>query len=131
MNHHDKKQALDKQESAFFLSERHIKYLPLKLIFFGTVLILGAVLYKSGIGCIWRYFFGVPCPGCGITRAYISAFKGDFKAAFGYNYMFISIPLVILYILYDGRLFKSPKADAVLLSLLAFGFLIHWLSVFI
>ena len=117
----------NKEESAFLYSRKHIKNPAEKI----TILIsafLGAVfLYLSGIGCVWRYFFKIPCPGCGITHALIAFFKGHFKEAFEYNYMFISVPFIVMYILYDGRLFKSKKADLFLLILISIGFLIHWI----
>ena len=52
---------------------------------------------------------------------------GDFKAAFEYNYMFISLPIIFAYILFDGRIFKSKKIDYTILSIIMFGFLIHWI----
>ena len=35
--------------------------------------------------CPFRYFFGVACPGCGMTRALLAVLRGDFAAAFGYH----------------------------------------------
>ncbi|MCH5326526.1 MAG: DUF2752 domain-containing protein [Duncaniella sp.] len=35
--------------------------------------------------CPIYHFFGIHCPGCGITRALICLFKGDFTEAFQYN----------------------------------------------
>ncbi len=117
----------NKEESAFPYSRKHIKNPAEKI----TILIsafLGAVfLYLSGIGCVWRYFFKIPCPGCGITHAFIAFFEGQFKEAFEYNYMFISVPFVVIYMLYDGRFFKSKTADLLLLILISIGFLIRWI----
>ena len=36
-----------------------------------AVLAVGA-LTVSGIGCVFRFATGVPCPGCGMTRAYLA-----------------------------------------------------------
>jgi len=35
--------------------------------------------------CYWRVMFHMDCPGCGMTRCFISAAHGDLSAAAGYN----------------------------------------------
>jgi hypothetical protein len=35
--------------------------------------------------CPFRALTGLPCPGCGMTRAFCSMGHGDFARAFGYN----------------------------------------------
>lgn len=35
--------------------------------------------------CLWRAVFGVPCPGCGMTRAFVALACGDFHAAWRFN----------------------------------------------
>lgn len=37
--------------------------------------------------CYWRVMFGTDCPGCGLTRCFISAAHADPSAAWGYNPM--------------------------------------------
>ena len=49
-------------------------------VFFAVIGIL-VLLYH----CPFRYFFGVACPGCGMTRALLSALRFDFAAAFSYH----------------------------------------------
>ena len=36
-------------------------------------------------GCPFRFFFGISCPGCGMTRALLAALRLDFAAAFSYH----------------------------------------------
>ena len=36
-------------------------------------------------GCPFRFFFGISCPGCGMTRALLAALRLDFAAAFSYQ----------------------------------------------
>jgi hypothetical protein len=31
--------------------------------------------------CFWRRFLGIPCPGCGLTRAFAHLAKGEWSAA--------------------------------------------------
>ncbi|WP_086329406.1 DUF2752 domain-containing protein [Candidatus Enterococcus mansonii] len=44
--------------------------------------------------CIFKHTFGVPCPGCGMTRAFIHLFHLDFKEAFYYHPLFWLVPIV-------------------------------------
>jgi hypothetical protein len=56
-----------------------------------------AILHMAGISsaeriggaiplfCPFKALTGIPCPGCGMTRALISMTKGDFHAAFRHN----------------------------------------------
>ena len=51
--------------------------------------------------CPFNYFLKIKCPGCGVTRMFLSVFKLDLKSAFHYNALFfISIILFIIYLSY-------------------------------
>lgn len=48
--------------------------------------ILTAVLIFSPLSlCMWKQIFGIPCPGCGLTRAVIHILHFDFAAAIRQN----------------------------------------------
>jgi hypothetical protein len=50
-------------------------------------------------GCPSRALFHIPCPGCGMTRAFVSAFRLDFQMAFLYHPLFpvfALIPIVLI-----------------------------------
>ena len=79
------------------------------------------------VGCIFKLLFHVPCPGCGLTRAWLSAFQLDFGAAFCYHPMFWSIPLLLLFIFKDGKLFHSNRVNLTLLIVIGLGFLAAYL----
>ena len=111
--------------SVFCKKPSDIKNKPEKILIFAAFLLFTYILYYFRIGCVWNFFFGFPCPGCGITRAYIAFFSGDFCTAFKYNFMFFSVPVIFLYILYDGRIFKRKIVDIVILSLVGLGFFIN------
>jgi hypothetical protein len=55
-----------------------------------SYLLLSALL-KSTTGidicipCIWQSIFGIHCPGCGLTTAFISMIEFNFKNAFEIN----------------------------------------------
>lgn len=48
--------------------------------------------------CIFENFFNIPCPGCGMIRAFHNLIKLDFKLAFKHNpLIFIIIPIAIIF----------------------------------
>ena len=50
------------------------------------------------IPCLWKYFFGFECSGCGITSSVIQIFKGNFQLAWEINKLtFLVFPLLFLY----------------------------------
>jgi hypothetical protein len=60
--------------------------------------------------CPSKVFFGVPCPGCGLTRAGLSLVRLDFSLAWAFNPMIYSIPVLgILWVLSK----ITPKATKV------------------
>lgn len=54
--------------------------------------------------CINKFFIGVSCPGCGMTRAWLYALRLDFKQAFYYHPLFFCVPLVLLWVLMRNKL---------------------------
>jgi len=101
-----------------------------KLLIFSAFLFFTYLLYFFRIGCVWNYFFDFPCPTCGITRAYIAFFKGEMLTALKYHSMFWSVPLIFIYILYDGRILKNKTIDKIILILILSGFLVNWIVKF-
>lgn len=71
-----------------------------------SVFVAIAVLvgYYYLIGCPIRYFVGVPCLGCGMTRSWIQVLHGNIGAAFYFHPLW---PCPILFILL--YLFLRPK----------------------
>ncbi len=54
------------------------------------------------------------CPGCGITRCLIELLHFHFYQAFRYNpYVFLLLPLIILYLLYQIYIWIMEKEDKV------------------
>lgn len=44
--------------------------------------------YFLDFGCIFKKLTGLSCPGCGMTRAWLSFLKGDIKMALYYHPLF-------------------------------------------
>ncbi len=62
-------------------------------VFAGISITLNIVLK---IGCPVKAILGVPCPFCGMTRAYLSLIRLDFSVAFEYNPAFPVFALICL-----------------------------------
>ena len=70
------------------------KFKELFTLLFGFAIYV-LFLNLSGIHCPIKFITGISCPGCGMTRAVISAVKLDFKSAFYYNPMWcVTLPAI-------------------------------------
>lgn len=79
------------------------------------------------VGCVYRRFFGVICPGCYMTRAALALLRLDFQTAFRYHPMVFSLPIIAVYILKDGKLFNRKSVDAAVISAIGAGFVICYI----
>ena len=53
------------------------------------------VLYGVLFGCTYKKLLGIPCPGCGMTRAWLCLLKGDIVNAFRWHPLFAVFPPVL------------------------------------
>lgn len=67
------------------------------------VAVAGVVLYLTDIGCVFRTVTGIPCPGCGMTRAWLAALRFDFAAALAYHPLFWTVPFMIALVCVQER----------------------------
>lgn len=63
-----------------------------------------AVLYAAGITCPIKFVTGVSCAGCGMTRAWLSVLRLDFRQAFAYHPLFWTVPIAAAIYLLRGRM---------------------------
>ena len=65
-----------------------------------VLLILGALAYASallfGWNCPIKYLTGVPCPGCGLSRALAALLRLDFRTALRFHPMVFVLPPVVM-----------------------------------
>lgn len=104
------------------------KPVNLKFKFAFTILYLFIVVLASilELPCIFMGTIGIPCPGCGMTRALMSAVTLDFAEAFSYHWMFPAIPIMYIYFLWEGRLFENKLIDKMIWCVIGIGFLANW-----
>ena len=106
---------------------KQITQLNVKISFTLIYFIIVGIFWFFNIPCFSQYLFNIPCPGCGISRAVFSAFRLDFVTAFRFHPMFWSLPILYLYFLYDGKLFKNKSINLLLFVLITFGFILNWI----
>ena len=93
-------------------------------------LFTGAYVCASllGWGCPLQHFTGIPCPGCGMSRALFALLRLDFGAALRWHPMIYVQPPVALYTLFGKKpLLGSKTRERVLL----WGTLVLWAAVWI
>jgi len=68
--------------------------------------------------CAFHFVTGFPCPGCGLTRAFISMFHGEFSRAIAFNALApVLFVLMLLYfyralLRFSGRCFEYRSSAA-------------------
>lgn len=77
---------------------RRIKKLTSDMI---ALLIVLLVILLDIYRCPFKLFLGIPCPGCGMTRALFAAMRLDFAGAFNYHPMFLPVILIGVYIVLE------------------------------
>lgn len=75
------------------------------LLILGFGILLFLFLWNLKPDCIFKEIFGIPCPGCGMSRAFACIFSFDFINSFSYNVLafplFIFIIILVLILIYD------------------------------
>lgn len=104
-----------------------IKNAKEKLITCLLIAVIVAVMYLFHIPCPFKAIFSIPCPGCGMTRAYLSLLSFDFVKALEYNPMFWSVPVLLVFYFFDGRVFKKNWINAFVLCSVLAGFFLSWI----
>lgn len=74
------------------------------------IFVYALLMHVLNIGCPIKWFTGISCAGCGMTRAFLSLIKGDIKNAFLYHPLFFLMPIIfVLYIFRDKFVDKTKK----------------------
>lgn len=74
------------------------------------ITIIALLLLTTMVGCPFYRIFKIPCPCCGVTRAWIALVCGDIELAFAYHGLFLLIPIIgMLYIVRDRANIKHRR----------------------
>lgn len=99
------------------------KLIKRAIIWLPAIAIVVILMYISNIQCLIKEVIGLPCPTCGMTRAWVSVLRLDFKEAFWWHPLF-PIAILILYLLIDNdnprRWFQILLASTVVLLTVVF-----------
>lgn len=75
------------------------------------ILALPALLSLFIFGCPIYELFGITCPCCGVTRAWLAFVRGDLALAFQYHLFFPVIPVfLLLFFIYNHIRFTKRTA---------------------
>ena len=110
---------------------RHIKNLRWKILLFALYGCLLVAWMWLELPCVIRFLTGWICPGCGMSRAWLALLHLDLAAAFYYHPMFWSVPVLALYVLYDGVLFQNRHLNNWILGAILGGFSLCYIIRFI
>lgn len=89
------------------------------------IAVLYILLAVSGHGCPIRLLTGIPCPGCGLSRAFLALLHLDLAGAFSFHPMFWAVPILAGAAVWYDR--KGSPGALILLMVLGAGFLIAYL----
>jgi cytochrome bd-type quinol oxidase subunit 2 len=80
-----------------------------------------AVWRITGTGCTFHGVIGIPCPGCGLTRAISFALRGDWQNAFTLHPLFWLAPLVlaaaVLFLIFKPEKLSSDRMNLIWITL--------------
>lgn len=82
--------------------------------------------FVFGGGCLMKDLFNVPCPSCGMSRAFLSLMLFDIKAAFHFHPLFWIFPLTVALSVCCVLIKSKRKLFAVLIALCIAAYLITW-----
>lgn len=105
------------------LKTKILKRLGLLAIFIVYFSLAYTIMNALDISCVFKHFLGIPCPGCGITRAALSVLRLDFLAALKYNPFIFALPYIFIYIFFD---LKPKKVHDKIVFCIGVLWAIYW-----
>ena len=77
---------------------REVKKIYIILLIIGGITFVVSSFVSFSI-CPFYQIIGLPCPSCGMSRAFAALFRLDFAEAFWYHPLFFVVPLIPLLVL--------------------------------
>ena len=98
---------------------------------FGLVLLfaifIAVMIVRLSGGCPIYRIFHIECLSCGLFHACLAALRFDFNKAFSSHPMFWSVPILALYVVFEGKPFKKKWLNIVVISVIVAGFIINYI----
>lgn len=101
-----------------------------QVMWFGVAAFFVLAWSVTGTSCTLRSITGLPCPGCGLTRAWILLLQGDLAAAWAMHPLFwmaLPIVLVIAYLMIRNPDQLSSRSARFSWGLIAIVFVLVYL----
>ena len=74
---------------------------------FAAVFYIFTFLLGNRTLCVFKTTYGIPCPGCGMTRAFIYFFRGNISKAFYYHPLFFLLIITLLIVIFRNKDYVS------------------------
>ena len=100
-----------------------------KILVLGGLALAVIICRIFQIPCLYKAISGIPCPTCGITRAYIALLQLDIGEAFAYHPLFWTIPILVLFFLFDGKIFVKKSLNLVIPLGIVILFFVRWILI--
>jgi hypothetical protein len=71
-----------------------------------------------GWNCPFRHTLGIPCPGCGLSRAIVALWQGDIQRSFSYHAFAVPVLLLVGLLIVASLLPHHPR-DWIILRIAA------------
>lgn len=94
-----------------------------KLLYVVGLLFILLFVYR----CPIKMIFGIPCAGCGLTRAMLSFFSGDIEQAIAYHPLFFLIGVELFYLLFRKSFKLNSKTELAILIVTAILFIVTYI----
>ena len=105
----------------------------LKISIISCSILIGVILLSAisgmitGIACPLYYLLGVPCPLCGMTRAYLAALRLDFATALSMHPLFWTLPVIMIAVFICPFFKNSDKAFKIFYIVIGTLFISVWI----
>lgn len=94
-------------------------------------LVLILIIVSGYYICPFKYVFGIDCPGCGMTRAFVSCLQFDFAAAFKHHPLFLILGIETIYVVFHKQISSlihpNKKAELIIGIVSILLLLIVWI----